>query len=309
MKNKKDKVYGVLFGGAVGDALGLGAEFMTKEEVIRHYPDGLNSYEQIIQDKHRLRWQIGDWTDDTDQMLCIAKAIIKDKKICQTTVAQQFYAWFKDRPMGIGRHTFNVFSLPEYTKYPEKAANLIWKLSSYKSASNGAAMRTAIVGLLDNTIKNAEDICKLTHPDPRCIGSCVIISLLINRVINGQSLTVDEMMSIGERYDERIKEYIQLALNTDISLLQLDESGKIGYTLKTLSVGLWAYFHCDDFASGLKAVVNEGGDADTNATVACSILGAKYGYSSIPKIYIDKLLGKEGLYVIANELINIIEKR
>jgi ADP-ribosylglycohydrolase len=46
-------------------------------------------------------------------------------------------------------------------------------------------------------------------------------------------------------------------------------------------------FHSESFESGLLAVVNEGGDADTNAAIACSILGAKFGYSAIPNKYID----------------------
>ena len=42
--NKKDRFTGVLFGQAIGDALGLGSEFMSKEEVLRYYPNGLSSY-------------------------------------------------------------------------------------------------------------------------------------------------------------------------------------------------------------------------------------------------------------------------
>ncbi len=40
---------------------------------------------------------------------------------------------------------------------------------------------------------------------------------------------------------------------------------------------------------GLIAVVNEGGDADTNGAIACAILGAKYGYNATPRYYIENL--------------------
>lgn len=50
-----NKIKGVLFGGAIGDALGLGTEFIKKEDVQKHYPNGLHDYSQIVQDYHRSR--------------------------------------------------------------------------------------------------------------------------------------------------------------------------------------------------------------------------------------------------------------
>lgn len=63
-----NKICGVIFGQAIGDALGLGAEFMSHKEVLKYYPQGLTLYNQIIQDYHRKRWKQGDWTDDTDMI-------------------------------------------------------------------------------------------------------------------------------------------------------------------------------------------------------------------------------------------------
>lgn len=81
-----DKIQLLIFGQAIGDALGLASEFMTKEEVKHFYPNGIRSYDDIIQDRHRSLWQKGTWTDDTDQMLCVLNSIIENKTINLTDI-------------------------------------------------------------------------------------------------------------------------------------------------------------------------------------------------------------------------------
>ena len=305
-----DKIKGVIFGQAIGDALGLGTEFMTKKEVNRYYPNGLAYYDQIIQDYHRKRWAKGAWTDDTDMMLCIANAIIKDKDIKLSTIAQNFKEWFNGEPLGIGNNTFKVLSFKDYTDNPQKGAEIIWNLSGKKSAANGAVMRTSVIGLWkDDTERHAAQVCKLTHYDPRCVGSCAIISLLINNLVyRNQILSLKQLIEIGERYDDRIKEYLVKASQYDcLEDLVLDDSS-MGYTLKTLSAAIWCLFHCNSFEEGLLAVVNAGGDADTNAAVACSLLGARYGYSAIPQKYIEGLVRKNDLANIVDEFIDLLNR-
>ena len=265
----KDKIVGCLYGQAVGDALGLGTEFMSKDEVKRNYPNGLSEYSQIVQDYHRKRWDKGDWTDDTDMMLCIAKAIIKDRCINPKTIAHNFKQWFKNKPMGIGRHTYNILALSDYESNPEKAAEIIWILSNKNSAPNGGIMRTSVVGLWNEDVaENAERICKLTHTDTRCIGSCVIISELINHFVwHNMQLSFKEILEIADRYDKRIQQYLFLAKD---------------------------------------GIVNAGGDADTNAAVACAVLGAKYGMSGIPEYYVDNLNQKDVYECIISELTDVL---
>ena len=81
MEKQIDKIKGTIYGQAIGDALGLGTEGMTNEDMAWKYPNGIRHYSDIFQDRHRKRWKIGDWTDDTDMMLCIANAVIKDRGI------------------------------------------------------------------------------------------------------------------------------------------------------------------------------------------------------------------------------------
>ena len=304
----KDKIYGTIFGQAIGDALGLGTEFMSKKEVREKYPDGLKEYSQIIRDYHRAKFQPGSWSDDTDMMLCIANAIIEDKGINLHTIARNFKQWvYAPETRGVGQTTLKVLSIAEYVEKPHQVAELIWRMTRTKNAANGSVMRTAIIGLKkENVAQTAEDVCKLTHFDPRCVGSCVIVSEIINHLIwHDEQLSYSQIITIGNKYDKSIAEYIDKAYYNGIESLALDEPSSIGYTLKALGSALWCLFHANDFEEGLLRVVNEGGDADTNAAVACAMLGAKFGYTSIPQKYTDGLTRKSDLMRIINYLMQI----
>lgn len=294
-KSIKDKMSGCLYGQAIGDALGLGSEFMNKDEVSKNYPGGLKNYDQIIQDAHRRRWAKGAWTDDTDMMLCILEGF-ENGLFNIHRVASNLKDWFNGTPMGIGSHTYKVLCMGDYVEQPEMCSKLWWDLSRQQSAANGALMRTSVVGLAKNEIEEeAEVICKLTHYDPRCVGSCVIASSIIHNLVwLDRQLSYDEIKDIAQRYDNRILEWVDAAYNSsDISILDLDETYSIGYTLRTLSAALWCYWHVSSFEEGLLAIVNEGGDADTNGAIACAILGAKFGYSSIPSYYVENLHNRD----------------
>ena len=307
-------IKGVFWGQAIGDALGLGSEFLSKNQIKEYYPNKLSDFSQIIQDKHRSRWKIGDWTDDTDQFLCICESIIKTNQVDELSFANELYKWFKGIPMGIGKTVYKVVSLPQFTLYPHKAAELIWKISKQQNASNGAIMRTSILGTFefwdyDKVSNNTEKIAKVTHWDNRCVGSCAIMTQLISNILNETKfLEAEQLCQIADKYDKRIKPFVELSLTPHIENLNLDEPTSMGYTLKAMAAGLWTYFNASDFEDGILKVVNEGGDADTNACVAGSILGAKFGFNSIPEKYINGLINKAHLETKYNEYILRLEK-
>lgn len=292
----KDRMLGCLYGQAIGDALGFASEAMTKEDVRHNYPKGISKYNDIIQDDRRKGWPIGFWTDDTEMMLLILDSIVEDNSINLLTLAKKFLDWYDVmgyKVCGILTKKALNFAPPIYAKDPISIAKLVWDLKGRDSAPNGGLMRTSIVGLWPNVSvsKNAADICKMTHYDPRCVASCVVASEIIyNMVWKGTLLSKDEIFSIGKQYDSRIDEWIELAYNNyEISALELDAKGSDAYTYRTLAAALWCYWHAESFESGLLSVVNEGGDADTNGAIACAILGAKYGFDTIPRYYIDNL--------------------
>ena len=298
-----DRFKGCLYGQAIGDALGLGTEGMTDEDMAWKYPNGIRHYSQIFQDRHRKRWEIGDWTDDTDMMLCIANAVIEDKGVDFYNIARHFKEWANGEPMGIGENTYKVLMMGDYVERPFEVSHKVWKMSRYQSAANGGLMRTSVVGLFPKEVKTcAENICRLTHYDPRCVGSCVIVSELIHALVYGlEPPTMSMMLNMAQSYDAEICNYIERSWSEQ-NVLNLMDDDHMGYTLVTLSVTLWAYWHANSFEEGLLAVVNAGGDADTNAAVACAVLGAKFGCQSIPQESIEGLVYRDQLETTVQKL-------
>ncbi len=66
-------VFSLNKGAALGDAIGLATEFMSKEKARKVYgvgPIAFGSDEgyKFLNDQHRGRWDNGDWTDDTGKL-------------------------------------------------------------------------------------------------------------------------------------------------------------------------------------------------------------------------------------------------
>lgn len=278
----KDKMLGTLYGQAVGNALGIITEFKSKREVKRSYPNGLSSYHH----------DNGIWQDDdTNQMLCILDELTENGAINPQSLARRLEHWLDTDGRGCGNLVYSVIRHRNFLDDPFLAAHDRWVLSHKEAAPNGGIMRTSVIGLLPSDVEdNAIAGCKVTHSDPRCIGSCVIASLIIHNLVwQDRELSYEEIRAIGERYDERILEWVDLAYKGNLSDLNLEGPEGIGYTLRTLGAALWGYWHAKSFEEGLLAIVNEGGDADTNAAIACAILGAKFGLKGIPQYYVRNL--------------------
>ena len=302
-----DRCRGTIFGHAVGDALGLGAEFMSKAEVEQNYPGGLTRLSQIVRDRHRSRWAVGDWTDDTDQMLCIFDSLLEQRNIDILDIARRIHDWVRNDGMGVGNTVWSVVGSRYFLSAPHFAAQYVWESSGRQAASNGAVMRTSILGLwrcdsLAEVRANAEKVCRITHYDPRCVGSCVAVSSAI-------ALLVDKKMSIDEIFafvkndtsdlSPEIAEYLNLAEAGKLEALDLDqglnpnEPDRLGFTLKALGAGFWALKHAPNFRDGVLQVIHEAGDADTNGAVAGALLGARDGFNAIPETWLSELLHRE----------------
>ena len=68
--------------------------------------------------------------------------------------------------------------------------------SGHKFAPNGGVMRTSVLGTfqfhdLDQVIANTTNACKVTHADPRCIASCIAVTMAIALMLQGKYIKDD----------------------------------------------------------------------------------------------------------------------
>ena len=303
----KDKALGALFGQAVGDALGMGAEFLDKKGVAAKFPNGLRHYDDIKYNIVR-KFHPGDYTDDTEMMECILWSLNKEGHYDLMDIAQFFRRWLEYGPADVGLQTASVLRDPLYRTDPLGVSKSVWEESGRTLAGNGGVMRTSVMGVLKGNVEEmAADVCRLTHYDPRCVGSSVIVSMVIHQLVyHDYTMTPDEVMQLGRKYDDSIEYYVQRATDSDIACLMLDEKRKRGYTLKAMGAALWALWHPTNFVDGLVAIVNEGGDADTNGAPAGAILGARFGYNAIPAEYTEGLNRYKDLKRIFEKFMSVI---
>lgn len=309
----KDRMLGCLYGQAIGDALGFASEAMTKEDVKINYPHGISKYSDIIQDDRRKGWPVGFWTDDTEMMLAVLDCLMDshEETIDTKKLASHFLSFYDKWGFTCGILTKKVlnFAPPIYAEKPIDLSKMVWELKGRNNAPNGGLMRTSVVGLWPyKVMENAITVCKMTHYDARCVVSCVIASLIIHEIVwSNKLMSIEEICKVANEYDSECVKWVNSAYeNKDIVNLKLDDEPSMAYTYRTLSAALWAYFHAPDFLTGLLAIVNEGGDADTNGAIACAILGAKFGYSSIPSYYVENLYNRDMYHQKITSFINLI---
>lgn len=201
----RNHIKGLIYGQALGDAVGLQMEFKNKSQSLKYpivYP-----YQKQIRN-----FQLNDFTDDTDQMILLLDTIIEsqhnfyDDTFSENDIlnfSEKLLSW-KDhgfpelgdtQGLGIGSTINMVVSHENFLKDPINCSKEIWINSNKRLAANGAMMRTSVLSIM-NIFKSIRDpltihqdfyksikmMCLVTHYDLRCILSCWILCYLIQRV-------------------------------------------------------------------------------------------------------------------------------
>ena len=301
-----NKLLSMIMGVAVGDTLGLPAQFYSRK-VLDKYP--------LVKMVESEEGAAGTYSDDTAMTLCTLASFTENNwQLDLQDIMKRFIDWYGHGYMAVNHKTIDVGIATgkaiqrAYDGVPlDKCGG-----ADEWDCGNGSLMRIAPVifylqrNAQSDILKTVSTISSLTHAHQRCIMCCYIyvvlgLQLLKNPGQDKNELFKKTMPSLAAYVKEKFApdETGLLARLYDIENfinLSRDEIKSSGYVIDTLEASLWCFLKTDNFKDCILKAVNLGDDADTVAAIVGAYAGLYYGLDAIPKEWVGSLLGKENIY-------------
>jgi len=295
----QEKYQGAMMGLAVGDALGVPAEFKPRgsfpkvTEMIGGGPFQLNP---------------GEWTDDTTMALILAKSLVDYGGFNPADQMNKYWEWIE---LGYMSSNGRMFDIGDTTSDAlcefRKSGKVYAGVRDEKKAGNGSLMRLAPIPLFFENDKSARfyaaNMSYTTHGALTCIASCTFFTKVIHNALKGlpkeQVLTMEDPTNWFYKLEPDIHRNIAYG---DYKTKTEDQIKSTGYVIDTLEAALWCFHTTDTFEDGCIKAVNLGEDSDTTGAVYGQLAGAYYGIGAIPQRWLDKVVKSDIIIDLADKL-------
>ncbi len=289
----KKQVIGGIQGSVIGDALGVPAEFMSRDELRNNPIKGMKSGGAHDQ-------PIGTWSDDTSMTLCTIDSLIENG-VDYDDQMTRFADWLWSAINTANNEVFDVGGTTKQSIFrfvKGTPALECGELAEY-TCGNGSLMRlfpTAmyIIGQYENdsiddrSAQIIHNTSKCTHQHPICQMACGIFFSVIASLSNSVDLhnAIKNGISSGLKYYKDKTEfsdvYDTFTFLMNIEKWSEDEVNSSGYVVDTLQAALWCLYNSLSYKECVLKAVNLGDDTDTTAAVAGAIAGMWFGEEQIP---------------------------
>lgn len=277
------RIRGCLAGLATGDAIGKQTETLSRDDVLRWYPDGVRGFEgppgspipRYVGNAKR-EWRIGETTDDTERTIAVARAILRDGTVRHESVGRELLRCEKCVHPGLR-------SLWEFHQAGDPA------YVAQRHDGCGAAIRVAPVGIiyrsdrLDDIVAGAREASISTHGGSLAIAAAAATAAAVSAAIDGASPleTIQLAQRAAAAFDATFAEATRAAHN-DLGQWSVLGPAMVAakyfpespLTIVPLALALATVI--DSAQAAMLLAANVGGDSDSVASVAGAILGARH---------------------------------
>jgi ADP-ribosylglycohydrolase len=283
----EERVIGSFKGLATGDAIGKQAETLSRTDVQKWYPRGIAGFEgqpgNVIPRYagKRYEWRIGETTDDTEQTLAVARALLTEGTVSHTAIGRELLQCKKSVHPGVSLWSFLQI------RDPARIAS--------DGDGCGAAMRAAPVGViypsgrLDEIIRGAYECAIPTHGGQLAVCAAAAVAGAVSGALEGlPSTEVLELALEASKGAERLRsseEPLTMAqciehIHSDLKRrkrLVVDDVAQLYFPDKPknivpLAISLALITESAEETALFAA--NLGGDADSVASIGGAIAGA-----------------------------------
>lgn len=297
-------IIGCLLGTAVGDALGLPYQGLSRNRIYQSHTPIKG---------HALILNKGMISDDTEHLCMTAQSLIvsggNSQKFARH-LAWRLRWWLLGLPGGISLATLRSCLRLWLGISPQK--------SGVNSAGNGAAMRSAIIGICygrdrAQLISLVKASTIITHHNHKAELGAIAVAVAAY-MASSQSLIVPQ------DYYQTLKQFlghslVKLPHTETAAFLTLIEQACIsaeenepgvifadklgnykgisGYIYDTIPVVIQVWLRNQDrYSHGIREIIYLGGDTDTTAAILGGIIGSSAGVSNIPLQWLDNIVDR-----------------
>ena len=298
------QVMSLVFGHAIGDALGVPVEFDSREELSKNPVTDMRGF-----GTHEV--PAGAWSDDTSMTLGLLESLGRLNRIDYDDIMNNFVRWLDESAFTPSGVTFDIgrATMQAIMKYVNGTEPLLCGGKSAYDNGNGSLMRIgplalylyneAGINLSSKALDTVHKISALTHGHPRSQMACGIYVFIAVQLIDGQGLT--DAIHLGlknannfygrlENFSDETKTYNRLWDYNQLRSLPEIEIKSSGYVVDTLEAVLWCLLNTHNYRDCILKAVNLGEDTDTVAAIAGGLAGLTYGYNNIPSHWLKQLL-------------------
>ena len=299
-----ERYRGCLLGLAVGDAMGTTLEFR---------PQGTFELIDDMVGGGPFELAAGEWTDDTSMALCLAASLVECQWFDAHDQMQRYLLWRDQGYMASNGYCFDIGGTVAAALHIfERTDNPFVGSTDPATAGNGSLMRLAPVPLFyanrpEVAIEQAANSSRTTHGAVNAVDACRYFAGLILGALQGR--TKEELLAPGysplpSSYweDHPLAPEIATIASGSFKVRNPPEIRGTGYVVNSLEAALWAFYHSTTFHDGCLLAVNLGDDADTTGAIYGQLAGAFYGEEEIPQGWREKIVMRDVILSLAQQL-------
>lgn len=286
---------GCLLGLAVGDAVGATLEFKAP-----------GSFDPITDMVGGGPFDLlpGQWTDDTSMALCLATSLVERGGFDPHDQMRRYVRWYREGYLSSTGQCFDIgttvrAALERFERDGEPMAGS----GDPATAGNGGLMRLAPVAMAwalqaPETSHFAAEATRTTHGAEEALDASRLFATQLRQALNGED---KHTILVGHRARVSAPAIVAIAKG-DTGAWDASSIRGTGYVVDALRAALWCFATTDSFQDAVLKAANLGDDADTTAAICGQLAGAFYGVQAIPAHWRERIVQRELIDSLSDQL-------